>query len=153
MSPDRFEHLLSLVAPLISKQTTRFRKPVSAEQRLVVTLRYLATGETQQFSFGYRIGKATMSKILKETSEAIFQTLKDQFLKRPNYQKEWLNISKGFEDKWNFPHCLASLDGKHIRIECPKMSGIYYYNYKGFYSIVLFAICDSNYCFTLFDLG
>ena len=70
MSPDRFEHLLSLVAPLISEQITRFRKPISAEQRLVVTLRYLATGETQQsLSFGYRIGKATLCKILAETSK------------------------------------------------------------------------------------
>ena len=100
MSPDRFEHLLSLVASLISKQTTRFRKPIPAEQRLVVTLRYLATGETQQsLSFGYQIGKAAMSKILAETSEAIFQILKDQFLKTPDCQREWLNISKGFEDK------------------------------------------------------
>ena len=89
----------------------------------------------------------------KELAEAIFQTLKDQFLKAPNCQKEWLSISKGFEDKWNFPNCLGSLDGKHIRIECPKMSGTYYFNYKGFYSIVLLAICEDNYCFMLFDLG
>ena len=33
------------------------------------------------------------------------------------------------------------------------MTGTYYYNYKGLYSIVLLAICDSNYCFTLFSLG
>lgn len=33
------------------------------------------------------------------------------------------------------------------------MSGTYYYNYKGFYTIILLAICDSNYCFTLFDFG
>ena len=71
---------LSLDAQLISKQKTRFRKPISAEQRLDVALRYLATGETQQsLNFGHRIGEATMSRILAEKSEAIFQTLKDQF--------------------------------------------------------------------------
>ena len=64
-----------------------------------------------------RIGKATMSKVLAETSEAIFQTLEDQFLKTASCQKEWLSISKGFEDKWSFPHYLRSLDAKHIRIE------------------------------------
>ena len=62
MSPYRFEHLLSLVSPLISKQTTRFRKPIPAEQRLAVTF---ANGETQQsLSYGHQVGKATMSNIL-----------------------------------------------------------------------------------------
>ena len=53
----------------------------------------------------------------------------------------------------NFPYFLSSLVGIQIRINCPKMSGTYYYNYKGFYRIVLLAIFNSNYCFTLFDLG
>ena len=33
------------------------------------------------------------------------------------------------------------------------MSGTCYYSYQGFYSIVLLALCDSSYCFTLFDFG
>ena len=50
------------------------------------------------------------------------------------------------------PHVIGCLDGKHIRIECPKLRALYH-NYKGFFSIVLLAISDANYCFTLFDLG
>ena len=79
--------------------------------------------------------------------------MKDPYMKTLSSKEEQLNISAGFEDTRNFPHCIGAINGKHIRIECPKMTGTYYYNYKGLYSIVLLAICDSNYCFTLFNLG
>ena len=65
-------------------------------------------------------------------------------MKTPSSKEEWLNISAGFEDKLNFPHSVGAIDGKHIRTECPKMTGTYYYNYKVFCSIVLLAICDIN---------
>ena len=71
----------------------------------------------------------------------------------PSTQEEWLSISKQFQEMWDMPHVIGAIDGKHIRIECPKRSGTLYYNYKGFFSIVLLAICDATYCFTVFDLG
>ena len=48
---------------------------------------------------------------------------------------------------------IGSIDGKHIPMECPKINGTLYYNNKGPFSMVLLAICDANYCFTLFDFG
>ena len=154
MSPDRFNHLLSLVEPLIKKSETKFRKPISAGERLAVTLRFLATGDSQQtLSYSFRMGKATVSKIVSETCDAIYAVLKEKYLSPPKCRNDWLNISKQFEETWNMPHAIGCIDGKHIRIECPKLSGTLYYNYKGFFSIVLLAICDARYCFSLFDLG
>ena len=131
---------------------TQFRTAISAEERLIVSLRFLASGEDQQsLSFSFRIAKSTISQIIKETTEAIYSSLKDEYLTMPYSQNEWQKIAEDFENF--FPQCIGVLDGKHIRIECPSLSGSLYHNYKGFFSIVLLAICDSKYCFTLFDLG
>ena len=79
--------------------------------------------------------------------------LKDTYLSPPQSKKEWLEISSKFEELWDMPHVIGYLDGKHIILEYPKLSGTLYHNYKDFFSIVLLAICDANYCFTLFDSG
>ena len=42
MTPERFEHLLSLVGPRITKTNTRMREAISAAERLTLTLHYLA---------------------------------------------------------------------------------------------------------------
>ena len=83
----------------------------------------------------------------------MYTVLKDTYLSPPQSKEEWLEISSKFEELWDIPHVIGCLDGKHIRIECPKLTEILYYNYKGFFSIVLLAIFDTNYCFSLFDLG
>ena len=66
---------------------------------------------------------------------------------------DWLNISDGFLKDWDMVHCIDAIDGKHVAIECPKNSGPLYYNYKVFFSIVLMAVCDARYCFTLVNVG
>ncbi len=47
MNPSTFEKLLLWVGPLIVKQETNMREPVSASERLCITLKYLASGDAQ----------------------------------------------------------------------------------------------------------
>ena len=66
---------------------------------------------------------------------------------------EWKVIFWDFEEVWNLPHVIQAIDGKPGQTECPKNSGTLYHNYKGFFSLVLLAICDARYYFILIDVG
>lgn len=95
----------------------------------------------------------TISNLLREICEAIWLALKEKYLNVPSTTSDWLRIAKESEDKWNFPKCIGTIDGKHMMMDCPKNGGSAYYNYKSFHSIVLLAICDAKYCFTFADIG
>ena len=67
-----------MVGPVTQKEDTTFSKSISAEQHLVITLRFLATGVTQRsLSFEYRVGKSTVRNIISETSKAIYECFKE----------------------------------------------------------------------------
>lgn len=67
--------------------------------------------------------------------------------------EEWKATAKQFNDYWNFPNCGGAIDGKHVRITPPAKSGSFYYNYKGYFSIVLMAIVNAKYEFIFVDIG
>ena len=62
-------------------------------------------------------------------------------------------IAEKTKERWQFPNCIGAIDGKHIAIRHPKSSGSEFYNYKGFFSIVLMAIVDYDYEFLFCDVG
>lgn len=101
----------------------------------------------------YRVGLSTAYAIIPEVCKAIWEILQPKYMKFPSNQNDWLQISEGFHSRLNFPHCIGAVDGKHIKIKAPPNSGSAYHNYKNSFSIVLMAICDSNYKFTWVDIG
>lgn len=82
LSRDNFDLILGLVSPLIERQDTILRESISARDRLMVTLRYLGTGDSfKSLSYLFRISQPSITKIVPETCEAIFQSLKGRHLK------------------------------------------------------------------------
>lgn len=100
----------------------------------------------------YRLGETTIYNIIVETCDIIFEQLSPIYLRQPTAEK-WKNISEGFWKHWQMPNCIGAIDGKHVQIKCPPNSGSVYYNYKKTFSVILLAVCDYKYEFTLFDVG
>lgn len=115
--------------------------------------RHLAAGDSiSTLSFSYRIGKTTVSNIIIETTDAIWTTLKCIVFMETN-EEFWKTIANDYWKKWNFPNCLGAIDGKHVAMQAPNNMGSEFYNYKDFHSIILLAMCDANYIFTMVDIG
>ena len=67
MDENSYLELLDLVRPRIEKQSTVLRSPIDPHQRLMATLRYLATGASyQDLKFSTRISAQALSNIIPE---------------------------------------------------------------------------------------
>ena len=141
-----FEFILSKISDLISpKERLGGTRPIESDERLALTLRYLATGESfQSLSFRYRISMSAISYIVKGCCKAVFERLTPDFIKVPATKAK---------DRWNYPHALGTIDGKHVRIQKPKNGGSFYYNYKHTHSIILMAIAGPEYDCLYADVG
>ena len=64
-----------------------------------------------------------------------------------------MEISRKFEERWNFPNGLGAVDGKHIVMQQPWKSGSHYRNYKGTDSIILMAMVGPEYEFLFAVVG
>lgn len=78
MSVADFEKLLVLVEPIISKEDTNYRKCISSRERLALTLRFLATGDSYtSLMYLFKISKQSVSAIVPEVCEALITVLSD----------------------------------------------------------------------------
>jgi len=115
--------------------------------------RYLASGDMQDsLAFSYRISPSSVSNIIKETLDAIWDSLVEDCMHPPDENK-WRSIAENFWTTWQFPHCIGAVDGKHVKIRAPPKTGTEFFNYKGYFSIVLLAIVDAQYKFVAVDIG
>jgi hypothetical protein len=69
----------------------------------------------------------------------------------PQTEMEWKEVARCFLLKWNFNDANGAIDGKHIAVQKPRLSGVLYCNYKGCYSVVLMAAVNAHYEFLIVD--
>ncbi|XP_072248004.1 uncharacterized protein [Leuresthes tenuis] len=148
MSAEQMDELLSLIGPEVTTQRTNYRAAIEPKQRLAVALRYMASGDSlASLAYSYRLGCTTVRNSVHMVCAAIEKIMMERFLPRPT-RDTWEEVADGFWKKWNFPNCLGAIDGKHVTIQAPPLTGSQYFN-----SIVLLALVDSNYRFRVIQVG
>jgi len=67
-------------------------------------------------AYSFRIGVNTVSKIISETCEELWNSLHESVFPEIN-ENIWLRIANDFATKWDFPHCIGAIDGKQVTIQ------------------------------------
>jgi len=64
----------------------------------------------------YSVSQTVITQIIPETCQAIWEQLQPQVLS-PCTAREWKSIAHEMNEKWQFPHCIGAMDGKHVIIQ------------------------------------
>lgn len=100
----------------------------------------------------FRIGKSTVSKIVQEVCDCLWNVLQPMYMPVPT-QNDWYRIAKQFENLWQFKNCVGAIDGKHVYINAPYNTGSSFFNYKHRFSIVLMCVSDARRKIIMADIG
>ena len=97
-----YEFLLSQISDLIlPNEKISGNRLILADKRLVLILRYLATGESfQLLCYQVRISLVAVCYTVKGCCSAINDRLQNLFIEFPNSREKWLEISRKYEQRW-----------------------------------------------------
>jgi len=78
--------LLNMVNDRLTKQNTQMRECISPYERLVATLRFLATGRSyEDLKYSTGISAQSLGRIIPETCKILYEELKDEYMKVRKY--------------------------------------------------------------------
>ena len=107
------------------------RLPIASDEKLAVTLPFLATGEfyeSRQYQFWFH--RTTIGRFVPLMCKTIYSCRKEKYLKMPRTEQEWKSVADKTFDYWQFRSAVGAMDRKHISLFHPKGSGSEYYKYK-----------------------
>lgn len=131
-----------------------FREALEPGLKLTVTLCHLATDTSYaELIYSFRVAQNTICLFVPEVLETVIKEYSEDVMPAVVTPEQCQQIADDFQAKWNLPHACGALDGRHVRIKCSKEFGTLYYNYKGFFSIILLALVDADYKFIWVSVG
>ncbi|XP_077314070.1 uncharacterized protein LOC143934379 isoform X1 [Lithobates pipiens] len=150
MSVSTFDALLEILRPRLSPSSTNMWRSVSAEERLLVTLRFLATGQSfASLHHYFQLGVSTVAKVTHETCQALWEELHQVVMPKPKKQL-WKDVEDEFWMLKDFPNCIGALGCRHVRLKMPPNVGS---KHSKNLPIVVLGLVDAYYRFIGIDVG
>ncbi|ETN63564.1 hypothetical protein AND_004722 [Anopheles darlingi] len=152
MTREDFEYLHGLIGPKIARMDTFLRRAISSKERFLITLRYLATGESySSMQEIFQVSKQLMSRMIPEVCGSLIEVLQD-YVKLPENKEEWLRVSQEYENRWKFPHAIGAVEGRYVALKAPMSSETEHSQTKRNCNVVLLGVVDSNSNFMYADI-
>ena len=129
--------------PSFPDQARSVREPLQLDHRVAIAVYWVASSaEYRTIANLFGVGKSTVHKCTHDVCTA--QNILDKYVQFPA-DDDLQHVIDGFDNTWAFPNCAGAVDGTHIPIIAPKSAHGDNVNRKGWYSIILQAVCDHNY--------
>ncbi|XP_075755887.1 uncharacterized protein LOC142818605 [Pelodiscus sinensis] len=144
MKRDTFLELCECLTPALRRRDTRMRPAIPLQKRVAIALWKLSTPDSYR-SVGnqFGVGRSTVGAVLMQVVKAINRVLLCRVVRLTNPDA----VIRGF-GALGFPNCRGAIDGTHIPIHAPEHQASRYVNRKGYFSVILQAVCDHRGQFT-----
>ena len=109
MSRESFLVLCQQLEEHLIKRNTRFRKAISVQEQLALTLYYLFDeGRLKKTANAFGLGKSTVSAIIQRVCKVITVHLTSKYIKFPKTKEEVEETSSLFYAKHGFPQRIGA---------------------------------------------
>ncbi|KAH8293752.1 hypothetical protein KR054_003880 [Drosophila jambulina] len=119
ITESQFRYLVQKLEPIISQYAPqRKKKSFSAEERLAITLKYLATGEVHSCrNYCFRASKFVINEMIANICLGFYEHLNDQYVTLPKTDDQWRSAAEEMERKHNLPQCVGNLFMRSIQLQ------------------------------------
>ena len=153
MKKETFDFVCSKLEPTLAAEDINVRKPLDVQKQVAVALYWLASSaEYRTVANLFGIGISTVHDCVHDVCNALVESLLDDYVRFPK-DEDLKDVVAGYEEHWGFPNCGGAIDGTHIPIRAPQEAHGDYVNRKGFYSIIMQAVCDYKCIFRDINIG
>ena len=153
MTKETFSILCRELRPSLVSEATPVREPLDLDHKVAIAVYWLAScTEYRTVANLFGVGTSTVCKCVHSVCTAMSDTLMERYVKFPT-NADLQDVIQGFDRVWGFPNCGGAIDATHIPIIAPVAAHGDYINRKGWYSIILQAVCDYKYIITDINVG